>query len=69
MESYYYNEYPRRLVTFAANATVVVTRLPGARVGEVGRRGVRSAGGAGSSVVVVNVNVNDFPLPPLTIAS
>ena len=40
-----------------------------ARVGEGERRGVRDMGGPGSLVVVVNVNVDKFPLPPPTVAS
>ena len=58
---------PRRSGTVAANATVDVRRVLGARVGEGGRRGVRSAGGAGS--LVFFVNVDDFPIPFPTVAS
>ena len=39
------------------------------RVREGGRRGVGSAGGTGSSVVVVNVDVDEFTLTPPTFVS
>ena len=52
--------------TIAANETVDTRRVPGARVGEGGRRGVGDASGASSSVGVVNV---DSPLPTVDLQS
>ena len=53
----------RHLGTATENKTVSVRLAPGARVGECGRRGV---GAAGPSVAIVNVDIGDFPLTPLT---
>ena len=61
------NRDPRRPGTVAATATVDARWDPGARVGEGGRRVVRAAGGAGSSVVFIIVG--DFPTPLPTVAS
>ena len=49
---------PRRPSTVAANMTVNTKRLPGARVGGGGRKGVGSAGSGRSSFIVVNVDTD-----------
>ena len=56
--------YLRRMCTITANADIDARQAPGERVIEVGRRGVGEAGGTGSLVVTVNVDV-----PILTVAS
>ena len=50
--------------------TINARRALGVRVGEGGRRGVRTAGGVGSLVAIVNININinNFPIPHLTVA-
>ena len=71
MESDDDNGDPSRPGTVTANATVDARWAPGARVGEGWwGEGVGAEGGAGSSfVVIINVDIDDFPIPLPTIAS
>ena len=56
------NGDPRRPGTLAVDTNSDARRVPGSRVVEGGKRGVGAAGGAGS-LVVFNVNVDEFPIP------
>ena len=60
---------PRRLGNITSNATINMRWAMVERVLEGGIGGGGSAGGAGSLVVFVNVDVDNFPIPPLTVAS
>ena len=60
------NGDPRRPGTVTANSAVDARLVPGASVIQDGGRG---AGAAGSSVVVVNTDVDTLPFPPPKIAS
>ena len=60
---------PRRTSNVPLNATVDLRRATGEIFREGGMKGVGAAGGAGSSAVVVNVDVEKSPTPPPTVAS
>ena len=63
------NGDPRRLGTVTTNVTVKVRQALGARVREVGRRGVGSAGSTSSFSIIIKVDVENFTTSLPTVAS